>query len=663
MDRAGFLDVALAIGRRIAREALWDGPACTWEIVTPEREAPGRRATRRRAGPGLYQGTAGIAFFLGELGRATGDPEVGRAAGGALAHALGEAEELAPASFGFHSGRLGVAWTAARLAEIFELPEHAAAARRLLAPLRGRERLDRGLDVIDGAGGAIPALLELAGKLSSDELLETARELGDYLIDRAHREPGGWAWSSAGSSAVRCLTGLAHGASGMGLALLELARATGCGRCRFAAEMAFLYERRWFSEEQANWPDLRHEALGDYLFRGRLDELREAVQSRTLAPYRLDYMTAWCHGAPGIGLARLRAWEITGQAVYRREAEAALASTLASIRGERLERDNFSLCHGIAGNCELALRGAELLGDPGLAEAAFRAAAHGAETYEATGRGWPCGTVGSARDPSLMVGEAGIGAFYLRLADPEVPPVLLLRPTVPEAPCGDVAADFEALARETADESFGTARRVFERLASTAPAPPLSLERQPLERTPVEAAYARLAAACAVPRDEARRRLLEDAFLPEKTRYELTLGLTDFTAAYLRGLTRPAWEDVDAVGSQFVLVPGGALVTTEHDWEAWLEDGGDEPPPESEVDYFLYPEADTIGRQRTGPLAALVLDAAAEAAPFDEIVGHVAAALEGAGAVDREALAAKVLAQLEELYRRGFVEVAPSSVE
>ncbi len=217
---------------------------------------------------------AGIAWFLGELYRATGEAEVGRAARGGLEHALARGDHLSNL-FGFHSGRVGLVWVAFRLAEIFERPDDAERARRLLAPLAGRESHDTGLDVI---GGAIPACLDLAEKAGWDELRAMARELGEHLIGQAQRRPDGWSWATGGEIAVRNLTGFAHGASGVGLALLELDRATGDGRFRFAAEMAFLYERRLFNEERSNWPDLRHKDLGDALLDQRMDELRRAVR-------------------------------------------------------------------------------------------------------------------------------------------------------------------------------------------------------------------------------------------------------------------------------------------------------------------------------------------------------------------------------------------------
>lgn len=650
MAATEFLDTASAIGRRLARRALWEGTACTWDVLEPLPDPENRGRTARAEGE-IYQGAAGIAWFLGELYRATGDAEVGRAARGGLEHALARGDHLSNL-FGFHSGRVGLAWVAVRLAGIFERPDYAERARRLLGSLAGRESQDSGLDVIGGASGAIPACLDLAGKTGWDELREMARELGEHLIGQAQRRPDGWSWATGGESAVRNLTGFAHGASGVGLALLELAHATGDSRFRFAAEMAFLYERRLFNAERSNWPDLRHKDLGDALFFQRTDELRRAIRDGTPPVYEERYMTAWCHGSAGIGLARLRAFELTGQDVYRKEAEAALRSTLQAVEDDLSQGGNYSLCHGIGGNCELPLLAAELLGDPELRQVAERAAREGIETYEARGRPWPCGTRGGVPDPGLLVGEAGIGAFYLRLADPGTPSILLLRPRAVSSE-GEPGSRFRELARESVDGFFATTLRVWSRLAPPGPAlPSWEPGREPLARAPVEEAHEILVARLGEEGGELRARL-EDAFEPERVRYELTLGLVDFTEAVLRRLVRPAWEEIDLRSATFTLTPGTRLLSTCHDWQSWLETSGPEPPPESDAAFLCHPEGHDVRCRRVGPMAALILEAASEPASFDEIVARVA---EAAGiARPDEKLAGKVRAQLRELYGADLV--------
>ena len=61
-------------------------------------------------------------------------------------------------------------------------------------------------------------------------------------------------------------------------------------------------------------------------------------------------MTAWCHGAPGIGLGRLASLPCLGELEMRQEIAVALETTRAQGFGY-----NHSLCHGDLGNLDLLL--------------------------------------------------------------------------------------------------------------------------------------------------------------------------------------------------------------------------------------------------------------------------------------------------------------------
>jgi lantibiotic modifying enzyme len=121
-------------------------------------------------------------------------------------------------------------------------------------------------------------------------------------------------------------------------------------------------------------------------------------------------MFAWCHGAPGIGLARADALAALGggdeYAPLREDLALALATTHASGFGQ-----GHSLCHGDLGNAELLL-----------------AAGMPTEPVAAQVLATPprCGTPAEVETPSLMIGLAGIGYGLLRLASPETVPSVLL---------------------------------------------------------------------------------------------------------------------------------------------------------------------------------------------------------------------------------------------
>jgi lantibiotic modifying enzyme len=210
---------------------------------------------------------------------------------------------------------------------------------------------------------------------------------------------------STGAEPQNDLTGYSHGAAGIALALLELHARTGDDRFREGALGGFAYERRHFSAEQQNWPDFRSFA--------------------SPTPQQLSYSLAWCHGAPGIGLARVRAFALTGETTYRREAEFAINTTyrpLAMPAGN----DNYSLCHGIGGNAELFIVAADVLGDERYRAAAESVGDRGIQTVHAQRNPWPCGVLSGGETPNFMLGTAGIGYFYLRLYDSRAVPSMLL---------------------------------------------------------------------------------------------------------------------------------------------------------------------------------------------------------------------------------------------
>ena len=219
------------------------------------------------------------------------------------------------------------------------------AAMRSAARLSPRK--DR-LDLINGSAGLIPALLDAARRDSSEEFLLAAIGHGEHLMSLAARGEQGWSWDTLGMPGERHLLGLAHGASGIAWALAELGAATGRTDFLAAAKAALAYERAHFRPAQGNWPDLR-----------------SFVQSGPTG--EPPCMLAWCHGAPGIGFARLALSALLpDEPAVLEEAETAIRTTAASLGQAAMGTGNFSLCHGDGGNADMLVQAAETLARPEL---------------------------------------------------------------------------------------------------------------------------------------------------------------------------------------------------------------------------------------------------------------------------------------------------------
>jgi len=140
------------------------------------------------------------------------------------------------------------------------------------------------------------------------------------------------------------------------------------------------------------------------------------------APAAPSLMWSWCHGAPGIGLARLVALAHVDDGDVRHDLDVAIESTVANGF-----LSNDSLCHGDLGNLELLLRARERgFGGPWEETLASEAS----RLVERLVRGdWRCGIPGGVETPGLMMGLAGIGYGLLRLgATDRVPSLLSLEP-------------------------------------------------------------------------------------------------------------------------------------------------------------------------------------------------------------------------------------------
>lgn len=403
-----FLSVAATIGNALCREALWWGGRCTWlgDDMLGDDDVT---IVHRTVGGSIYSGTAGIALFLARLAALTGDRVHAETAKAAIAQALEEsvtADELRLK--GLFCGRVGVAYASVVVGECLRDAELQDAGLRLLRTVAREQATDwSDTDVMYGRAGAIVAALRVSRRFSEQELLAWACELGRQLLQSAKKEEIGWSWPETPDDLG--LNGFSHGAAGIAWALGELAHASGDRLFLHAAREATRYEQHWLNPNVMNWQDL----------------FREYVTDPSRPP---EYSLSWCHGAPGIALSRLRLWELFGEPAHEQEARVALLTTTGDLQTAISdETRNFSLCHGIAGNAEALICAAKTFEDEAILQTARDVGLMGIENYAESEEGWPCGVNNSdAWSPSLMLGWAGIGYYYLRLHDARVTPSVLL---------------------------------------------------------------------------------------------------------------------------------------------------------------------------------------------------------------------------------------------
>lgn len=357
----------------------------------------------------LYDGLPGIILFLAYLGEIAAEERYTKLARAALTTLQRQLERsralITP--IGAFNGWGGVIYTLTHLGKLWRQPELITEAEAVVERLAPLIEQDETLDIIGGAAGCIGSLLALYKCEPSEQTLRAAIQCGNRLLALATPMEQGIGWMAKGIS-KQPLTGFSHGTAGIAWALLELAAVTGEKQfCKVALE-AITYERSLFSPQALNWPDLR--------------EFETSVRAGHQG--QVSFITAWCHGAPGIGLARLLCLPHIDDAMLRLEIQTALKTTLAQGFGK-----NHSLCHGDLGNLELLLQASKILDEPEWGSQVVRLAAMILDSIHQGG--WLCGIPLGVESPGLMTGLAGIGFGLLRLAEPaRVASILTLSPPI-----------------------------------------------------------------------------------------------------------------------------------------------------------------------------------------------------------------------------------------
>ena len=185
--------------------------------------------------------------------------------------------------------------------------------------------LDTKFDVIDGASGLLLSLLALYSITKKQAILDKAEVCGEKLCQGLNYNL---------STQHPQMTGFSHGASGISLALLRLFSFTHDTRYYKKAFEAIGYEMSVYNKERRNWLDYYG------ITQGKVSE---------------RFKVAWCHGAAGIGLARLGCLPYCNNIDIERvrnDIQSALQTTIENQRKRNLSTSPDHLCCGNFGRIE-----------------------------------------------------------------------------------------------------------------------------------------------------------------------------------------------------------------------------------------------------------------------------------------------------------------------
>jgi hypothetical protein len=386
---------AVELGAQLVQEALWYEDRCNWlgGVSSDHHILKSHSGTvYSMCGPDLYAGTSGIALFLAELYAATSASEFRCTALGAIQHTLNHINSVPNEDrLGLYSGWPGIAFALGRVGSLLNAPNLLENARELAEKSVCELQDEQAIDVMSGVSGAIIAFIALKEILDDASLLETARDLGDSLFTHLDQAEAGDLPKSRNLQHKAGIDGYLKGLSGIGHAFIELFHTT---------------------------RDLKYgkEAIEAFRYNKHLSDLKRINQPGS---------HRW-----GMALSRLRAYEVLKDEQFAEEALSSLDNIRNSVDAVlQSGHGDFSLAQGLAGNANTLLFGKKILGNEFEQgnDIAMKVACYGINLYASRNIQWPCATI-SGESPSLMLGLAGIGHFFLSIHNPKTPSVLLLTP-------------------------------------------------------------------------------------------------------------------------------------------------------------------------------------------------------------------------------------------
>jgi lantibiotic modifying enzyme len=370
-----YLETADFIGSKLCRDAIWSGQRCNWfgvPVRTTQRSV--ELEAQSMCASDFYSGTSGIAFFLARLFAATGEKIFRITAEGGIRQALSRLDDFPRDSrIGFDRGLTGVAYSLFEIAESCGVEKFIDMGLLIMEEVASDEATRTQFGV-SSSTATVAQLLRMYQRHQRDLLLRLATKCGEELLRQLHEPSISWQPLSVAS------------------AMLELFKVTDQKQYREAAEQILV---------KGPEPSTEHVGYGAY------NEPK-------------------C-GDPNNAIARvnLRAFEVLRENIYFTRARRVIETIQSRVESCSDEDVDFSLAQGLTGQGELLIEAGRILADERLLRTAQRIGNLGIERYKEGDLPWPCGSATGWDVPSLMIGVAGIGYFYLRLHDDSRVPSLL----------------------------------------------------------------------------------------------------------------------------------------------------------------------------------------------------------------------------------------------
>lgn len=343
----------------------------------------------------LYNGLAGNAIFFSSLYLATRDIRYQEILCKILHTIVLDIDKINNISSSAFNGMISIAYFYAFLYRQTEDKNMLQQSIDIINECKEKIFQNTSYDIIDGLSGILVVILNIF-ELSKDiELEDLSIKIGKDIITNIQIEKGIAYWKK-GNDDELMISGFSHGLAGVSYALGKLYKITNYKKHISLIDNLIKIENNYYNGDIENWIDLRNE-----------DTL-----SLNDSPIH------WCHGATGIGLSRLKNKDLI-------DTSDDIDKALETVKKNGLYRDSDCLCHGNLGNIELLLEAYKENNDISLYNKAIIRVNEIIKENE-KGQKYKNGVGQNFDSVNFMLGLSGIGYEFLRLANPEKYPSVLL---------------------------------------------------------------------------------------------------------------------------------------------------------------------------------------------------------------------------------------------
>ncbi|MCT2564032.1 lanthionine synthetase LanC family protein [Chryseobacterium herbae] len=371
-----------------------------WETISRDSKTAALSFTFN---PSLWNGTGGIAWFFLALYEHTKNENHLETAEKAFSKVYSCSTHQVLLNPSLYDGISGIIYLGLELFRVTGKELYLQQTLNLYEMYRQKILTEQSEDMLIGISGILMMMVSLYHYTKDQKLVNDIEALITTLLEKSLVAEAGIKWGNNLLS-MDSLCGFSHGNSGIAFCLLQLGKYFNNEEFIWLAKQAFHYEDLYYNPSQNNWMDLRWEESKNHL-----PDLFD-WNKNTFLQEDFD-LNAWAHGACGIGNARIRAFTITADPVYKEDCKKVFERCKHDIRTR--SKRNHILFSGYGGLSDFLLQYNEVFDYKEASELATEIVLEGLQKSRLHNHSeWG---IQNSEDLGLMTGTAGIGLSVLAI--------------------------------------------------------------------------------------------------------------------------------------------------------------------------------------------------------------------------------------------------------